>query len=69
MKNESRLDRIIRVIAAIVIAVLYFTGVISGTWAIVLGVLGAILLVTGLIGFCPLYKLLGISTFWGAVHF
>ena len=62
MKNESGLDRIIRVIAAIVIAVLYFTGVISGTWAIVLVILGAILLVTGLIGFCPLYKLLGIST-------
>jgi hypothetical protein len=62
MKNESGLDRIIRVIVAIVIAVLYFTGVISGTWAIVLGIVGAILLVTGLIGFCPLYKLLGIST-------
>jgi hypothetical protein len=62
MKNESSLDRIIRVLAAVVIAVLYFTGVISGTWAIVLGIVGLILLVTGLIGFCPLYKLLGIST-------
>jgi hypothetical protein len=62
MANESNLDRIIRVIVAVVIAVLYFTGVISGTWAIVLGIIGAILLITGLVGFCPLYKLLGIST-------
>jgi len=62
MKNESSLDRIIRVILAAVIAVLYFTGVLSGTWAIVLGILAVILLITGLIGFCPLYKLLGIST-------
>jgi len=62
MKNESGFDRILRVVLAAVVAVLYFTNVISGTWAIVLGVLAVILLITGLIGFCPLYKLLGIST-------
>ncbi len=62
MTNESNLDRIIRVILAAVIAVLYFTGVVTGTWGIVLLVIGAILLITGLVGFCPLYKLLGIST-------
>lgn len=61
-KNESGLDRIIRVILAAVIAVLYFTGVLSGTWAIVLGIVGVILLITGLTGFCALYKLFGIST-------
>ncbi len=62
MKNESGFDRILRVLLAAAIAVLYFTGVLSGTWAIVLGVVAVILLVTGLVGFCPLYKLLGIST-------
>lgn len=62
MKNESGLDRILRVIFAAVIAVLYFTGVLSGTWAIVLGIVGVILLITGLTGFCALYKLFGIST-------
>ena len=61
-KNESGLDRIIRIILAAVIAVLYFTGVLSGTWAIVLGIVGVISLVTGLTGFCALYKLFGIST-------
>ena len=61
-KNESGFDRVLRVILAVAIAVLYFTGVLSGAWAIVLGVIAVILLITGLVGFCPLYKLLGIST-------
>jgi len=36
--------------------------VISGTWAIILGILAVVLLVTGLVGTCPLYMLLGTST-------
>jgi hypothetical protein len=62
MKNMSSLDRIIRLIVAAAIAVLYFTGVISGAWAIVLGIIAVIFVVTSLIGFCPLYKLFGVST-------
>jgi uncharacterized protein with PQ loop repeat len=62
MTNESTLDRVIRVILAASIAVLYFTGFITGTWAIVLWVIAGILLITGVVGVCPLYKLLGIST-------
>ncbi|MCB2214171.1 DUF2892 domain-containing protein [bacterium] len=58
----SNLDRIIRLIVAAAIAVLYFTGVITGTWAIVLGIIAVIFVITSLIGFCPLYRLLGIST-------
>ncbi|MBG0785702.1 MAG: DUF2892 domain-containing protein [Anaerolineaceae bacterium] len=61
-KNMSNLDRIIRIIIAAAVAVLYFTGVLSGTWAIVLGVIAVIFLLTSLIGFCPLYKLFGLST-------
>lgn len=61
-KNMGQTDRIIRIIAAIVIAVLYFAHVITGTLAIVLGVIAVIFLVTSLIGFCPLYTLLGVST-------
>jgi glucose uptake protein GlcU len=61
-KNMSSTDKIIRLVLAALIAVLYFTNVISGTWAIILGVLAVIFLVTGLVGVCPLYKLLGIST-------
>ena len=61
-KNMSNLDRILRVIIAAAVAVLYFMGVLSGTWAIVLGVIAVIFLLTGLIGFCPLYTLFKIST-------
>jgi hypothetical protein len=58
----SSADRIIRLILVILVAVLYYTGTISGTLAIVLGVLAAIFLLTSLVGFCPLYTLFGIST-------
>ncbi len=61
-KNMSNLDRILRIIIAAAVAVLYFMGVLSTTWAIVLGIIAVIFLLTGLIGFCPLYKLFGLST-------
>jgi hypothetical protein len=61
-KNMSRLDRIIRIAFAVLVAVLYFANVISGTWAVILGILAVVLLVTSLVGTCPMYALLGIST-------
>jgi hypothetical protein len=61
-KNMGTLDRIIRVALVILVAVLYFTGVISGTLAIILGILAVVFLLTSLIGFCPLYAPFGIST-------
>ena len=61
-KNLGTTDRIIRVLLAVVIAVLYFTGAISGTLAIILGLLGLILLLTSLVSFCPIYFPFKIST-------
>jgi hypothetical protein len=61
-KNMGNTDRIIRVILAAVIAVLYFTNVITGTLAYVLLALGGIFLLTSLIGFCPLYVPFGLNT-------
>lgn len=61
-KNMGNADRIIRVIAAIAFAVLYFTGTVAGTLGLVLVVLGAVFLATSFISFCPLYTLFGIST-------
>lgn len=55
-------DRFIRIIIAAIVAVLYFTGTISGTLGIVLIVLAGVFLLTSLISFCPLYALFGIST-------
>lgn len=62
MKNMGSIDRIIRVIAAIIIAVLYLTGSISGTIAIALMVVAGIFLVTSLVSICPLYLPFGIKT-------
>jgi hypothetical protein len=60
--NTGSPDRIIRILIAVVIAVLYFTNVITGTLAIVLLVLAGIMLVTALVGFCPLYALFGLNS-------
>ena len=61
-KNMGTIDRSIRTILAIVVAILYFTDNISGITAIVLGIIAIIFLITSFVGFCPLYTLLGIST-------
>jgi hypothetical protein len=61
-KNMGNADRTIRIIAAIVFAALYFTGTITGTWGIVLLVLGAVFVLTSLVSFCPLYAVFGMNT-------
>ncbi len=61
-KNMGNVDRIIRILFFVVVAVLYFTGTITSTLGIILGLLGIVFLLTGLVGFCPLYVPLKIST-------
>lgn len=61
-KNMGSSDKIFRIIIALAIGVLYYTGTISGTVALVLGIFAVIFLLTSLISFCPLYPLFGIST-------
>jgi len=61
-KNMGSTDRIIRVLIAAVIAVLFFTNVITGTVGIVLLVLAGVFLLTSLVSFCPLYAPFGIKT-------
>ena len=61
-KNMGSADRIIRVVLAAVVAVLVSTGRLSGTAAWVLGIIGAIFVITSIVGTCPLYLLFGIST-------
>jgi hypothetical protein len=61
-KNMGTLDRIIRILAAIVISYLYITGSLTGTLGMALVGLAVIFLVTGFISFCPLYTLFGIKT-------
>ncbi|HMX04476.1 MAG TPA: DUF2892 domain-containing protein [Chitinophagales bacterium] len=61
-KNMGSTDRIIRVILAIVFALLYFTNTVTGTLGLVLVILGGVFLLTALVRFCPLYAPFGIST-------
>ena len=61
-KNMGSADKIIRIIIAAIIVLLYFTGTISGTLGIVLLVLAGIFVLTSFISFCPLYAPFGIST-------
>lgn len=61
-KNMGTIDRTIRVILAIVVAVLYFTKAITGTVAIILGIFAIIFIITSFISFCPLYVPFKLST-------
>ncbi len=61
-KNMGIADRVIRVLIAVVVAILYFTGILTGTWAIVLLILSGIFILTSLFGICPLYMPFGIKT-------
>jgi len=61
-KNMGSTDRFLRIILAIVVAILYFTKTIDGMVALVLMIFAVIFLLTSLVSFCPLYTLLGINT-------
>lgn len=61
-KNVGPIDKILRILLAGVIAILYFTNVITGTFGIILLIFAGILAITSLIGFCGLYTILGINT-------
>ncbi len=61
-KNMGTTDKAIRVLVAVTIAGLYFGNIITGTMAIVLMVLAVVFLLTSLVGFCPIYALLGMNT-------
>ena len=61
-KNMGSTDQLIRITIAVLIAVLYYLDIISGTAAIILGILAAVFLLTSFISFCPLYLPFGINT-------
>lgn len=61
-KNMGTSDKTIRILLAVLIAVLYFTNVISGTLAAILGIFAIVFVITSFISFCPLYLPFGIST-------
>lgn len=62
--NVGIMDRVIRIVVALIFIGLCFAQVVTGTLAIVLLVLAGVFILTALVGFCPLYLPLGINT-WG----
>lgn len=61
-KNMGVIDKAIRIIIALVVVVLFFTNVVSGTLGIVLLVLAGVFVLTSLVGFCPLYLPFNLNT-------
>lgn len=61
-KNMGNIDKIVRILVALIIIILYFMHQISGTLAIVGLILSGIFILTSFISFCPLYLPFGIST-------
>ncbi|MVZ60783.1 YgaP family membrane protein [Sphingobacterium humi] len=61
-KNMGTADRVIRIGIAIIIAVLFFTEVITGSLGIILMVIAGILILSSLVAFCPLYYMFGLRT-------
>lgn len=61
-KNMGGADRIIRLLIAAVIALLYYSGLVTGMLGVVLLILALVFVATSFVSFCPLYSLFGIST-------
>ena len=61
-KNMGSMDKGIRILLAVIIAILYFTNQITGVAAIVLGIFAVVFLLTSFVGFCPLYLPFKLST-------
>ncbi|MCS6772503.1 MAG: DUF2892 domain-containing protein [Anaerolineae bacterium] len=62
VKNMGTIDRVVRTVAAVVIAALIVTGTLQGTLAVVLGVVAVMFLLTSLVGVCPAYLPFRINT-------
>jgi hypothetical protein len=61
-KNMGLIDKVVRILIAVVVIALYFTNVISGILAIILLIFAGVFILTSVIGFCPLYTAFGLST-------
>lgn len=61
-KNMGSTDRIVRLVIAAIVALLYFTETVSGTLGLVLLILAGVFVLTSLVSICPLYSIFGVST-------
>ncbi len=61
-KNVGSLDKIIRIVIAVVAFYYAYSGGIASPWNFVLYAVGAIMILTALLGTCPIFSILGMST-------
>lgn len=61
-KNMGTVDRVLRILLALVLGFLYYNGTITGTLGIVAIIVAVVFAVTSFISFCPLYTIFGLST-------
>ena len=61
-KNMGNLDRIVRILFALAMAIFYFSNIITGVLGIVLLIVAGVFVLTSLVSFCPLYTLIGFNT-------
>ncbi len=61
-KNVGMIDRVIRIILGIILLYLFVVNMVAAPWSYLVALIGLIMLVTGVIGTCPLYSMLGMNT-------
>ena len=61
-QNVGNIDKAIRILVAVIFGVLYITHIVTGTIGIVLLAVGLIFVLTSIVGICPIYLTLGLSS-------
>jgi hypothetical protein len=61
-KNVGMIDRVIRIIFGVILLCLFAVNMVAAPWSYLVGLVGLILLVTRVVGTCPLYSMLGMNT-------
>jgi hypothetical protein len=61
-KNVGMIDRVIRIILRIILLYLFAVNMVASPWSYIVALIGLILLVTGIVGTCLIYSMLGMNT-------
>ena len=61
-KNVGMIDRVIRIIFGIILMYLFVGNMVAAPWSYLVALIGLILLVTGIVGTCAIYSILGMNT-------
>jgi len=61
-KNVGMIDRVVRIILGIVLLIVFLMNMVAAPWSYIVALIGLIALVTGAVGTCALYSILGMDT-------